>query len=126
MKCATCGANLNQQAYECRYCGEPVRSRPAATQPPEIHVHRHAGPEGPRHVYVEHHVHVRSGRSRLILLLLCIFLGGFGIHKFYEGKPGMGLLYLMTHGFFGIGRILDVICIAIGSPTDGAGLPIEW
>lgn len=125
MKCATCGADLYQYENECHYCGEPSRPRPAATQAPRSHVYQHSY-ERPQHVYVEHHVSVSSSRNRLILLLLCIFFGGLGVHKFYEGKPGMGFLYLITHGLFGVGRILDIISIAIGSPTDGAGLPIEW
>lgn len=47
-----------------------------------------------------------------VALLLCIFLGYFGAHKFYEGKGGMGILYLLTLGLFGIGWIVDIIIIA--------------
>ena len=47
----------------------------------------------------------------IIVLLLCIFLGVFGGHKFYEGKVGMGVLYLFTVGLFGIGLIVDFITI---------------
>lgn len=51
-------------------------------------------------------------------LLLCIFLGCFGAHKFYEGKTGMGILYLLTCGLFGIGWIVDIILIAISPSTN--------
>ena len=34
-----------------------------------------------------------------------------GAHKFYEGKVGMGILYLLTCGLFGIGWIVDIIII---------------
>lgn len=44
-------------------------------------------------------------------LLLCLFLGGFGVHKFYRGKIGMGLVYLFTGGLFGIGWLIDVISL---------------
>ncbi len=44
-----------------------------------------------------------------VALFLCIFLGAFGVHKFYEGKPRMGLLYLCTMGLLGIGWIVDII-----------------
>ena len=37
----------------------------------------------------------RSGRSRIIAALLAIFLGGIGIHKFYLGQIGWGLLYIL-------------------------------
>lgn len=46
-------------------------------------------------------------------LLLCIFLGYFGAHKFYEGKTGMGILYAFTMGLFCIGWIVDIITIAM-------------
>ena len=42
---------------------------------------------------------------------LCLFLGYFGAHKFYEGRIGMGILYLLTIGLFGIGWIVDIILI---------------
>lgn len=42
---------------------------------------------------------------------LCVFLGEFGAHKFYEGKVGMGLIYLFTAGLFGIGWVIDAILI---------------
>lgn len=48
---------------------------------------------------------------KLISLLLCLFLGVFGAHKFYEGKIGLGILYFCTCGLFFIGVIVDFINI---------------
>jgi TM2 domain-containing membrane protein YozV len=62
-----------------------------------------------------------SDKSWIAALLLCIFLGGLGIHRFYVGKVGTGILYLLTAGFFGIGVIIDIIMIAVGSFTDKGG-----
>ncbi len=42
-------------------------------------------------------------------LLITVFLGPFGIHKFLKGKTGMGILYLCTAGLFGIGWLFDCI-----------------
>lgn len=42
-------------------------------------------------------------------LLLNLFLGTFGAHKFYRKKTGMGVLYLFTFGLFGVGYIVDLI-----------------
>ena len=68
-----------------------------------------------------------SDKSRLIDALLCYFLGVIGIHKFYEGKIGMGILYLFTCGLLGIGVLVDLILILIGSAVDVEGAPItEW
>lgn len=53
--------------------------------------------------------------DKWVAFLLCFFLGGFGAHKFYEGKIGMGILYLFTGGLFGIGWLVDWIMI-LGKP----------
>lgn len=46
-------------------------------------------------------------------LWLCLLLGWLGAHKFYVGKMGMGILYLLTFGLFGFGWIIDAIkCIS--------------
>ena len=60
----------------------------------------------------------------LTALLLCIFLGGFGGHRFYVNKNGSAILYLFTFGLFGIGWFIDLILILIGSFTDSMGRPL--
>lgn len=68
-----------------------------------------------------------SDRNRLVTLLLCIFLGGLGIHRFYAGKTGTGILYLLTGGLLGIGVIYDIIIIATGSFRDSEDkLILNW
>ena len=48
-------------------------------------------------------------KSKWVALLLWFFLGAVGGHKFYEGKFGMGIIYIFTLGLFGIGLIFDLI-----------------
>lgn len=62
-----------------------------------------------------------SPSSRLVALLLCIFLGGLGIHRFYVGKIGTGILMIVTLGGLGIWVLIDLIMIIVGSFTDKMG-----
>ena len=62
-----------------------------------------------------------SEKSQVIALILCIVFGVFGVHYFYVGRVGMGLLYLFTIGFFGIGWLIDVIRISAGIFRDRDG-----
>ena len=50
-------------------------------------------------------------KNKWIAFFLCLFLGLYGAHKYYEGKIGMGLLYTFTAGLLGYGWLFDVICL---------------
>lgn len=62
-----------------------------------------------------------SQKSRAAALLLCFFLGVFGVHRFYVGKIGTGILYFLTVGCFGIGWLIDMVTIACGVFRDSQG-----
>lgn len=65
-----------------------------------------------------------QNKSKLTALLLCILFGGIGIHRFYTGKIGTGILWLLTGGCFGIGYVVDIIMIATGKFMDKDGRPL--
>ncbi len=64
-------------------------------------------------------------KSKMVALLLLLFLGGFGAHRFYVGKMGTGILYLFTGGLLGIGWLVDLIGICTGSFKDSKGMELE-
>ena len=111
--CGSCGAGLPvsgpyyQQSYSA---GRPY----ASCTPP------YSSPVSPLPVSPV------SPSHRCAAFFLCLFLGVLGIHRFYVGKIGTGLLYLFTGGLFGIGWLIDLIMSACGSFTDKAGLPLKF
>ena len=60
----------------------------------------------------------------LVTLLLCLFLGTLGIHRFYTGHMLIGVLQLVTLGGCGIWTLVDLIMIAMGNYTDANGQPL--
>ncbi|XP_047529672.1 TM2 domain-containing protein CG10795 [Vanessa atalanta] len=69
-----------------------------------------------------------NGYSLEIALLLSVFLGMFGLDRFYLGYPGIGLAKLCTLGFMFLGQLLDIILIAaqVVGPSDGSAYVIPY
>jgi TM2 domain-containing membrane protein YozV len=67
-----------------------------------------------------------SKKSNMAALLLCIFLGALGAHRFYVGKMGTGLLMLITLGGFGIWNLFDLIIISCQDFRDIEGKRLIW
>lgn len=55
-----------------------------------------------------------GGKSQLVALLLCLIVGGLGIHRFYLGYTWQGVVQLLTGGGCGIWALIDLIRIIIG------------
>ena len=68
-----------------------------------------------------------SDRSRLAAALLCFFVGVLGVHRFYVGKVGTGILQLVTFGGLGIWALIDLILILVGTFRDKQDrLLVNW
>ena len=67
-----------------------------------------------------------SHRSRILAIILCCvgFCGLGGLHRLYVGKLGTGIIWLLTGGLLGIGTIVDLISLIIGTFTDNAGFRV--
>ena len=97
--CKNCGAEVNENAAICVKCGAWINERPKEEN--------------------------KNDQEWLVVLLLCIFLGGLGVHRFYVGKTATGVLQLLTLGGCGIWTLIDFIIILVGSFTDAKGNPIK-
>lgn len=90
---AACGKQMHRSAIACPGCGATqVQSAASATD-----------------------------KRILPAAVLCFFLGWLGVHRFYVGKIGTGILQMLSFGGFGIWMLVDFIVIVVGSFTDKAG-----
>ena len=101
--CKHCGKSIAKAAVVCPLCGCQVEEIKGEAGAPQINItNTNANMMG-----------MMPGRIRnkWTAFFLCLFLGFIGAHKFYEGKTGMGILYLLTLGLFGIGWFIDFIVL---------------
>ena len=65
-----------------------------------------------------------SEKSGIVCLLLLLLVGWLGAHRFYAGKVGTAILFILTAGGMGIWALIDLIMIIMGKFTDADGNPI--
>ena len=84
MFCSNCGQALNPGSSFCAGCGNPTATGPAAS--PQ---------QAPNYAQPQYAPQYSTGPQRVTAGILGILLGGIGVHKFYCGKIGAGILYLV-------------------------------
>ena len=63
-------------------------------------------------------------RSKIVTLILCIFFGWAGLHRFYSGNIITALIYMFSFGLLGVGVLLDLLYIIAGTYRDANGVPL--
>lgn len=103
--CSHCGRVINKEAVICPLCGCQVGQFQQAYQQPSVVINNSTN-----NAMLTPQQYGRR-KDKWVAVLLCFFFGVFGVHRFYEGKVGSGLLYLFTLGLFGIGAFVDFIIL---------------
>ena len=151
MNCNVCGAPVENGV--CTYCGAVV-STPQAAAAPQYQDMDQTGQLNQQPGYQEQNYQqqgsqrqgypqqfsqqqnytqmnqiqnaaLKSPKSKTTSLILAIFLGWIGVHRYYVGKVGTGLLYTFTFGIFSIGWIVDIVKIASNTFQDSEGRTIR-
>jgi len=106
--CKFCGAKIPMDAVMCTSCGRQVEElKYSVSTQPNIVINNS-----------NNNTNINNGmmaggrmKNKCVALLLCLFLGGLGAHRFYEGKIGTGILWLCTGGLFFVGWIIDFLIL---------------
>ena len=107
--CKHCGTKIPAAAVICTHCGCQVEEMKQAEQPSIVINNANTNTNTNANINAAA-LGVRL-RNKWVAFFLCLFLGYLGAHKFYEGKGGMGIVYLFTFGLFGIGWFIDCISL---------------
>jgi len=128
MRCPYCGAETHGRI--CEYCDSELvaftdnnvfGSAVGETETFENNISFNRSADN--QVYIENETiafydEEYSDKKKTTALILCIFLGWLGVHHFYTGRWLLGIIYLFTYGFWGLGIVLDIIMIATDKYKD--------
>ena len=113
LKCPQCGAPADPQARNCKFCGESLSVQAAQTNNQQVYQQQPAYQAPVQPVFVQpvyqtpppqygydqsHNDGIDLSwpqKSKVTAGVLALLLGGFGVHKFYLGRPLLGIVYLI-------------------------------
>ena len=115
MLCPNCGKENPDDSYYCRGCGFSLKANAPSTNPVSA---SGTVPEK------KNKITPCRIKNRKTALILCIFLGFLGAHRFYVGKYGTGILYALSFGFLTLGWFFDLFSMICGTFRDKEGFPL--
>ena len=126
IKCPVCGAPLEGEV--CTYCGHRLKTsinNSTVQSQNANNISFVTNVVNNNSQNISNQMSNVSKKNKITALILCVLFGFLGVHRFYVGKVGTGLLYLFTGGLFLIGYIVDIILIITGKFTDKFGLELR-
>lgn len=110
--CKFCGERISEDVVICTKCGRQVEAlKNKTTDMPNIIINNANTNTNSNHIQNNSGGRPPREKNKWVAFVLCLLFGYIGIHKFYEGKIGIGILYLLTVGLFGSGILVDLIVL---------------
>lgn len=128
--CKHCGQAIDADCVVCPKCGKQVEELKSSNNGQPIVINNNnnnSSSSSAAAVAGGFYGELISPKSWLVTLLLCIFLGGVGGHRFYAGKIGTAIIMILLcwTGISVIWAVIDLIFIIIGRFKDKQGRPIK-
>ena len=123
MFCKNCGKEMGDVAF-CPHCGAAQNQAQQSAQPVVVNV-VNSNTNTNQNTNINGAAQAYPYKSKWTAFFLCLFLGVIGAHRFYVGKTVTGIIWLFTAGLAGVGWVIDLILILIGSFRDKAGYPLR-
>ena len=116
--CKHCGVKIPEDAVICTACGRQVEDIKTSAAQPNIvinndnhTVNSNVNSNVNKNTVGAGVYRTGKAKNKWVARVLCAVFGFFGAHKFYEGKTGMGIVYLFTCGLFFIGVVIDFLAL---------------
>lgn len=113
MYCKHCASEIDDDVIVCTKCGKQVAEL-KGSEPQNIIINNSSSSSSSASAVANTQPRFRgNAKNKVTAIILCClgFVGLGGMHKFYEGKTLMGIIYLFTGGLFAIGTIIDLIAL---------------
>ena len=107
--CKHCGGKIPAAAVICTHCGCQVEEMRHNDQPNIVI--NNANTNTNTNTNVNPAMFGVRVKNKWVAFFLCLFFGVLGIHKFYEGRVLLGILYICTGGLCGVGVVIDLIVL---------------